>query len=269
MKTHLATTALAALTTLSAGFGPLSGCADPISAAAQPCPCAVGYICCDTGLCSPDQSSCEDTSATLFGLVKGQWVGYLENYSFLSGSDAIRISLEASDNGVASGKVVFGSAPPPPAAQPGDTFWPAVSQADLTAIGPDVLEGATYSARDLRWEQRRLRFTIVRNEPWEPFCAVQPTFPVADAPGGYQCLPERVIWSEVDRCTLQDSREPVDCRVASVCDSGSCVCTADGCHAAAALGYTFDLALEGDFGNGSTSMKRHWDGVTNIRLERI
>jgi hypothetical protein len=268
MKTPIATTALAVLTILPVGLGPLSGCADLIPAAAQPCPCSAGFVCCDTGLCSQKESACGDTSAILFALVKGEWVGYLEHYAFLSGSDAIRISLEMSEAGVASGKVVFGSAAPPPAAQRGDIFWPALSLDQFTATGNGVLEGATYSTRDLRWEQRRLRFTIAHDEPWEPFCAAQPTFAVADAPGGYQCLPQRVHWAEIDQCDLAESHEPLDCRAAYMCDFGRCVCTADGCHAGS-YGYTFDLALEGEFGDGSTSMKSDWDGITNIRLERI
>jgi hypothetical protein len=243
-----------------------SGCGAPVDADLKGCPCAAGYVCCDTGVCAADEQACAGSDAALFGLFKGDWEGYLENFQFRSGSDALSLSLSVSEAGVPSAQVVLGAGTPPPAPRATDAFWPPVaSDGELTALLTPALEGVTYTAENLRWEQQRLRFTINPFEPWQRFCELQPIFPVA---GGYQCLPERVSGDANGGCRLADSGEEVDCRRASLCDAGPgavCACTAAECHADSIRTIAFDLALRQGAGDGTTSIG---NTLVNVRLRR-
>jgi hypothetical protein len=255
---------------LAVALATLPGCANRIDEQLKSCPCATGYFCCDTGYCAPDQTSCESTSNALFEMNRGEWVGHLENFSFASGSDAIRISVALSDDHQASARIVFGNETPPADPQITDVFWPPTLSSDaLVQSMTSALEGVTYTAHDLRWEQRRLRFAVVGPEAWEPYCQLQTSFPVPEPAGTYRCVPSIILYDSEDTCHLEGSTAPLDCRRALMCQStpGICACDATGCHAQSWESW-FDIALRGDRGDGSTNISEFREPVANVRLRR-
>ncbi len=129
----------------------------------NPCPCASGYVCCSSGVCATDQGGCGAVTAVLSQAVAGDWTGYLEDFSFPSGSDAIKISIAVAPDGALSGQVVLGAGSAPPTATDPDVAWPQGVSAASVRYG---LEGASYDALNILWEANRLKFSISLYSPW-------------------------------------------------------------------------------------------------------
>src|SRR4051812_23884467 len=147
---------------LLVGGGTLSaGCADKVATATAACPCATGNVCCASGVCAKSEGACPAATLALAQESSGQWRGYVENYNFPSGSDAVSISLSVSGEEV-SGQVVFGD-PATPQGGP-DAGRPSAIDGGLpvspSAGEPALKEGFSYHANDIRWENRRLKLTV-------------------------------------------------------------------------------------------------------------
>jgi hypothetical protein len=262
-----------------AGYLAVGACASSIPTEGRSCPCGVGSVCCADNTCARDQVSCPAPAPTmstppvtplsdsLREEARGQWTGYVENFSFPSGSDAIQLSFAVSGNGL-TGTVILGQgSPPPPATDPDAPWpvgWPAPSEGFRYAR---TIEGFAYTAHDIRSENQRIRFTVLLTDAYLPWCALQTTY--RDAQGNFACMPN-VGWSNdgSGQCVLNTTpTTTVPCARIDMCVPGGtiCACSAQGCVSAEGMPTSFDIALRGGVGDGSMSRTMNQN---NIRLTR-
>lgn len=261
-----------------------SGCADHVPTDTNACPCATGYVCCASGVCAPDEASCGAATAALSSAARGKWVGYIENFDGLaSGSDRVELELTVGTDGQLEGHAIIGEGPPPPPPTVADQSWPRqfTSSMDL-AIHPWVsgapMDGFAYSALNIRWQARRLRFEAHYSEPWGPWCALQtPNLATQDSQhGGHLCADSSGGVGGPDEsyhCYLFSTGMTVDCGYVFLCSDvqgpAACQCTETACTAASPLPtipqMRFDLDLQGNEAEGSLD----WlGGPSNVRLIR-
>ena len=244
------------------GFALLPACAEHVVVPAEivSCPCGTGAICCASGVCAADQSSCAVATSALFEDAQGSWSGYFENFGLASGSDTIQISISVAADGTGSGQVVLGNAEAPSPPTNPDLPWPVTNNVDevTPTLFPDYVEGFPYEARDLRWESRRLRFTIDRSSAWQSWCALQTPFPLggSNVPTLYSCAGD--ITGGGSQACVRHTNPPatVDCyKAIALCgfSGGVCSCDATGCTSADKP-TSFDIAIRDGVGDGSTSL---------------
>ena len=245
----------------------LSACAAKRSSETSPCPCAGSNVCCSSGVCAADESQCGNATLALAEESAGNWEGYLENFNFLSGSDAISINLAVAGTDV-SGHVVFGQgdAPQPPTdlSQP----WPpGAPDGGVMITNRSVIEGFAYEARDIRWESRRLKFRVDVADAWRPVCDLMASTPITVGDQSWVCPPS---WGYTagQGCKVGDTMvSDADCATLQArCQAGTdsgCICGETTCEATAQP-VDIDVALRGDQGDGSAA-----GGLSaNIRLSR-
>jgi hypothetical protein len=278
MKPALKTFLMAAAVTIGALSA--SGCADAVPTQSNACPCANGYVCCESGVCASEVATCGAATAALSIGAQGRWTGYVENAGALLVDDSLDLSLDVDANGALQGRVVFGSGPPAPPTDP-LALWPEPGKggfvlnpndyfSPITGVQPVV--GVPLTARDIRWEARRLRFRVEPVEALGSWCALQT--PVQAPWGEYFC--SRLVTQGgtgddgIGRCFAGGEFGPeVDCKLAAACFTRPCDCTASGCSVRA-MSYPsgfwpvfhFDIALRGDEGDGSLNTSN------NVRLIR-
>jgi hypothetical protein len=255
----------------------LSACAEKIPTETKPCPCADGDVCCDSGVCAADEAACGAATFALSKSIEGDWVGYFEN--FLGGDDAVAIQLAVAGDGALSGRLVMGTATPPPPATDPDVQWPDPNPGTYAPSYDPVL-GFAYTLRDIRWEEKRLRFGYAMWEPWDPWCRLQQ--PVSLDGSYYECAPNGqnsdLLSTQNGTCINSNAPSiPYRCFKTFYCDSSRvCTCDANGCVAdtekctpqrCAADDGTFDLVIRGDIADG-TAMLAFDDRNYNIRLTR-
>ena len=196
------------------------------------------------------------------GPVTQSWTGYIENFSFPSGSDAIHITFTADASGQLTGTVILGQGTPPPPATDPDVTYPAdlFSPGHVTDLGLAasryISEGFTYTMRDASLVSGRLRFGFTTYELWTGWCALQ-----QPAPGYTTCLPN---WSSQGpggtpdmTCALVNpttqKTTTVDCGKLSLCLLDTpCACTMSACAVRTdGLVTRFDIAVSGSSGSGS------------------
>ena len=279
------------------------GCVDQLPTSDKPCPCASGYVCCDSGRCESSQSACDmgpggagghagtgsggrggsggggiggtmgenRVPSEVIAEVAGLWTGYMEGFTFPSGSDKITISIVAPPDDFAQVNVWFGDA-----AQPLPPTDPNVAWPDENVLSHHTaLEGWPYQALDLSYESPRLRFSISRWSPWQDWCFLQT--PVPNPNLGWACVagPARYdnsgqpVVDAQGNCILSTTPPmAVDCAKAFPLCMGTppmCQCDMNGCHAED-LRATFDIALRNGTGDGSTDLP--FGTATNIRLTK-
>lgn len=191
------------------------------------------------------------------------WTGYIENYKFPSGSDAVRIAYTTDATGNIVGTVTLGNGtPPPPATDQNVGYPPGLSDFDSTAIPRSyVAEGYAYTMRDVDFNGRRMKFSVGIWELWQGWCVLQTPFPSADS-----CLPNAGASISADHmhCALLNPATgqydyPVDCGKLSLCQFGmTCTCDATGCTVRdQGRQLTFDLSVtaDGAFADGSVSVE--------------
>jgi hypothetical protein len=183
------------------------------------------------------------------------WTGYLENYQFPSGSDAVKLSFATDPAGdVVAGTVTFGAgSPPPPATDPDTRYPPGPTQISTTT----VVEGFPYTIARGTLTASRLRFTIWQTEVWTGWCALQtpvPNSPLCVANAGYSI-------GGSDLCYQQGVQ--VNCDKLTLCDGQVCACTGAGCAVNYFGGVEFDMALSTNGADGSITGQL---GDHNIRL---
>jgi len=210
----------------------------------------------DAGVDVPDTGSPGPTQS---------WTGYIENYHFASGSDAIRISFAPDSSGNVVGTVTLGTGTPPPPATDPNVGYPA----DLLKASPDITiasrsyiaEGFGYSMRAGTLTAGRLRFGVDTSELWNGWCALQTPVPpqgMCDEPVCKSlCMPNWASMTGPNGCGLlnpaTDLYEPVDCGKLALCGAwGVCICEASGCYVQdGGIKFMFDFALPSDLGSGS------------------
>jgi len=191
------------------------------------------------------------------------WTGWIENFTFKSGSDAITFSLAFDPNGRIAGQVVFGNGTPPPPATDPNAGYP-----DDKAMGPVFpIEGFAYTMVDGSITSNRIRFTVREHEPWTGWCALQ-TPPSDVSSGNTGCVlagnggadPANdlcLVWPAGQKF---DAPVKVDCGKFFLCTSGVCFCSPTGCRLRAAEDQTawgtdiptmsFDMAYSGTIAMG-------------------
>ena len=148
-----------------------SACVEHVDTGLKPCPCAGGNVCCESGVCAADSAGCGAATVALSTSVQGSWSGYIEN--FQGAPDTVRIAIAVASDGTLSGQATFGTdAPPPPAPDPA-LPWPPNYD---TRADPTFVAGASYTARDINWQARRLKLKLELSELWQPWCALLPPF---------------------------------------------------------------------------------------------
>jgi hypothetical protein len=182
------------------------------------------------------------------------WSGWVENYQFPSGSDALKLSFAVDESGNVVGHITMGSGTPPaPATDPNVGYPPGFT---LGSMLP-AWEGFPFTMLDGRSTTNRLRFTINTSEPWAGWCALQT--PMDDTG---MCLPN---WGgsmdpSTNHCEMYSSDSPpktitVDCGKMELCNHMMvCTCSATSCWLNAngvGSGQTFDMAIAGDIASGS------------------
>jgi hypothetical protein len=255
---------------LLVGGGVLSpGCAEKVTSATSSCPCATGNVCCASGVCAASENACPAATLALAQESSGVWTGYIENFNFPSGSDAISISLSVAGD-VVSGQVVFGDpATPVDSVDPSSSYGtrPDGPPADPSAGEPDYKEGFAYQARDIRWENRRLKLAVNLSDAWKTRCDAIPPLTV----GGQTFIcPTSWSYLYMEGCKLVDGT-PIDCALLGPCNGisgpGHCSCNVTECHPNGGIVY-LDIALRDNIGDGSEQGIGDGGGSYNLRVTR-
>ena len=193
------------------------------------------------------------------------WTGYIENYQFASGSDAINFTFALDSTGQVVGTVVLGNGTPPPPATDPNVGYPAnlPDPMGIGALDPATgywAEGFAYSMANGIFSPQRLRFAIRNFELWSGWCALQT--PVDDSG---MCLPN---WGgsstgegTSSQCYQQNpangQNTVVDCGKFNLCVvSRVCLCVSTTACVFDPNGGTpasFDLAISGNTANGSVT----------------
>jgi hypothetical protein len=183
------------------------------------------------------------------------WTGYVEDYTFRSGSDALTMTFGTDAKGIVKGTIVLGAGTPPPPATDPNIGWPA-GVVDLTLFSNGdgyVAEGYTYAYDGGSFDTHRLRFTVNLWQLWAGWCALQ-TPPVDGSTG---CIPNWGGSVTPNACSLQNpstgANVPIDCTKLALClGSPACTCNASGCtNSDNSDTLSFDLFVTDDTASGT------------------
>jgi len=240
-----------------------AACVDHVDTSIKPCPCESGLVCCESGVCAADATNCGAATAALSASVQGSWSGYIENFQ-PDAPDAVRITIAVAPDGTVSGQATFGNgaAPPPPP----DPALPWPPNYD-THRDPTFIAGATYHASDINWQSRRLKLKLLLSEPWQPWCALLPSYPTGNEPPSYGCAQPGIGSDGNGACLLPGATAPTSCDKWQICGL-LCQCDASGCRANTSIeGFTIplDIAFDGAKADGSL---RVVGSTYNLRLMR-
>jgi hypothetical protein len=267
----------------------LPACASHVATTINACPCADGFICCDSGVCAHDQSDCAVVTTALAKSIEGIWNGYVENLAPGS-DDSLRIEIAIAADNTVSDQVTIGHGPPPAPATDPNLPWPVDIDGGVHAEAPIYIPGFVYTAEDISWQARRLKFRIPPYEPWQPWCALQTSYPAGG--GEYSCVPAGgpVVDANGNCLTNTDPPVPVGCGKFDLCDNlraclcapnsctcgglGVCDCEANGCSAgtefmSVPLGYWFDVSFGDGEADGSVDLSTEGPDLHNVRLTRM
>jgi hypothetical protein len=160
------------------------------------------------------------------------WEGYVEAYTFPSGSDRVRLVLD--DEG--HGTITFGEAAPRPMPTDGENPFPDLDSTQVSfLLRGDFHEGLEHDIASALVEEERLRARTGRTNVYgDAACALQtPTGTGCeqdDCP--YTCLPNnaRSFVQRDGRCFVAGDGAEVSCNILELC-SDVCECTSTECHA--------------------------------------
>jgi hypothetical protein len=225
-----------------------------------------------SGKPGPTSESCENGPQLP---ILGVWEGYVENYSFLSGSDAVRLHITNANDTLVCGTVVLGDpTTPPPLTDPHTAYPPGrfdpphlIDAWDSTGLLLVYAEGFVLPIANSKVTGSRVQFGANWLQPWEPWCAQQT--PVAQpAPPGVPPTEYTCNGAGDPAC----SHKGAHCGTNMLC-SGICSCTAQQCtasglsHRPECKWLNFDLQVRGSDVSGS--VKRACAGVNNVHFARV
>lgn len=192
-----------------------------------------------------------DTPAALPAGAAGNWTGYFQGSSPLGTSDAVKFSIRQRSDGSGEILVTMGTAVPPPPATSATDYYPPGLMMATPISSPWLIDGFTYLAHEVKWQGSRLQMSIPLAQPWESWCALQPTYAVVDAPGRYNCIPGiNSRSSSMFGCFAEDDQgrkeTPISCAEMAMCSISYCTCDSCGCAASTASTAGFDVTLDGD-----------------------
>jgi hypothetical protein len=185
------------------------------------------------------------------------WVGYLEAYTFASGSDAVRIVFDAdTGSGTRTGVVILGDAAPPslpPATNPNVGYPEGMSIPQLQQM-TRLFEGQPYAFDDGVVSSSRMQLGANTAFVWARWCALQ--YPVSLGGTSYACMPSTAA-STGEICTYRDPNSgetvQVDCGRQYLCGVGTgvCRCDAASCWEPTNHVLTFDVHVTGNQATGT------------------
>jgi hypothetical protein len=199
------------------------------------------------------------------------YVGYFENYMFLSGSDAVHMTFGKDAQGKETLNIVLGDGPPVAPATDGTQFWPPIppelAKTTFTDGLGQFIEGYSYPAHEVVWQGARLRFKLASKEAWTPWCSLQTSYANPDNPSAFNCIPGTGGGASGDgQCAAQTgpmTQTPVPCAQFWLCLSGQyCSCNATGCGPNPDHNIAFDLTFGGGLVSGSATV----DGLHNVHM---
>lgn len=220
----------------------------------------------DGAVINPGDAGRDSPEVGVLGPVQS-WTGYIENYKFDSGSDAIKIAFASDADGHVVGTVTMGSGTPPPPPTDPNVGYPPGSWYMVGFYFPTIVwEGFGYPMLDATLTGRRLQFRIAYWELWQGWCAIQ-----TPVPGSSSCLPNwgGMVSADGMHCSQRnpDTGEivTVDCvkfrlcqNMACICDTSACAIHDDGNRV------SFDLSITNDLADGSVTL----DGVRNLHFTK-
>jgi hypothetical protein len=212
----------------------------------------------------------DKTGTTAQGLAayEGDWDGYVEAYKFESGSDRVRITLDAEGHGT----IEVGDAPEIPPFTDPNVGYPPTDPGDPYVDSKLYIlphEGYGYPVGDAAVRRGRISFTFWGTDLQKDWCEAQTSYVVG---GGsdpfYSCLPGGVATGSDDMC-VDSLGNPIDCGFVSTCVE-ACSCDAAGCTSARRdpqYELQVDAALDAD---GKTLVGTLLlPDVRTIRLQRL
>ncbi len=197
------------------------------------------------------------------------WEGYVEAYTFASGSDRVRLVLDsATGDGPRTGTVTFGmGTPPAPATDPLVGYPPGGRLYEQR-----FFEGFAYPLESGTRTGRRTQVGWSLNSMWEAWCQLQTPY---EQEGSWNCLPYGSAYlteySEGGFCAYgvphEETFVPVDCGQLGLCiERPVCTCTAAGCNYWPVAGSSMDFTASGDTATGTLLLL---DGSFVIHLTRM
>jgi hypothetical protein len=207
--------------------------------------------------------------------IVGTWQGYVENFEFFSGSDAVDLVISHANASNVCGKLTFGMGTPPPPPTDPDVGYPP-GEFDGGAPFPPSrevrgFEGVPMTLLEGHVSDPRLQFKTTTSELWRAWCELQTPYR-QEAPGeeSYMCVPfaHQYRYSPDTGCIIDSPSGgvPVDCGKLVLCSHGICFCTASGCTADPTGEITFDLRVSGNQMTGSVSLS---GAPHNLYLTRV
>jgi hypothetical protein len=204
-----------------------------------------------------------------------QWDGYVEAFSFTSGSERIQLLLDEEGQG----SVIFGEGTPPEPPTDPNVGWPDSDSSSQHRFGDalylrQIAEGFAFTVTGAEVTDKRLRFTYNQAEPYAAWCQLQTPQATGADDSEYRCRPNYGYQMSTDEegntaCLLKvPDSDPVprDCSWLSLCVSFACACDADGCFASD-QSFVFDGALD-DEGNAFVGTTTFLNERTTVRLTR-
>jgi hypothetical protein len=210
--------------------------------------------------------------------IVGTWDGYIENYIFPSGSDAVHITVTAANDAHLCGKVTLGEPKIlPPAVDP-NVGYPPGFFANGGAGGASGYDGAEegFAMTILNGQSTstRVQFQVDPMELWRAWCDLQTSYPYPPS-GGYECIPYTVSATlgtggassgtvGPNGCSLPNGQS-IDCGKFQLCALQTCTCSATGCSVNPQGNIAFDLHVQdANSLSGSATVA----GIHNVYLGR-
>jgi hypothetical protein len=205
--------------------------------------------------------------------LSGTWTGYVENFDFNDGSDAVTLAIGI---GLLGGHATFGHWPAPkPPTDPNVGYPPGlqISPGPGTLDLPNPYPGFQFTLVNTSFDGQRLRFDISPMELWNVWCEMQtPILDDANAAMAYFCAHNWGFIAGSQGCSQRDPMTqqtvPLNCGQLALCgiNSGVCVCTAKGCMGNLDATIHFDLLIAELNADGSV---RGFDSdVHNVHLTK-
>jgi hypothetical protein len=221
---------------------------------------------------------------------EGQWLGEAQDifgilpdgsippYAFPSGSTKITLEVSKDETGYEEVRLTFGEGTLP--APERGLAWPPGFDAYAASISSLALfippfEGFAYRlerdpGRLIGNEPDLLALQFDRHQPYEEWCALQPSLPQGD--GDYDCIGAAGLAGgdpPNDPCIKSNpdgTEEPIDCNLAGLCLPFSvpvCSCDRDGCERTSAVPSSLWLRISGDqlIGSIGTAFETELPGV--------
>jgi hypothetical protein len=253
---------------------------------------ACSVVCLGVG-CSSDHSvnvgdgTAANVDKSKLESYQGNWDGYVEAYTFPSGTDRVRVTLDANGNG----QLRVGDADLlPPPTDPDVPYPPAAGQPDPPRVD-QLYDGIGYPIAGARIEAERIRFAVNTAATFSQWCGLQNSYAALGSyplmytclPGGGglcpttspdQCVPEPSVWDDqlgIYYYTCHGT-ESVDCGQVACIDCGksvcswACKCAESGCSANG-TDVPLDAALSPD-GHDLVGTILLEVGARTIRLKR-